>query len=216
MRYSAAMRGWMALMMSTAACSFSPPEVGAEGVGGGDGPRALDAPAIADAIRADARPDAPPPPDASTAAGADAGCPARATVDVCTSPRELGAVSGDSGSDVLTAHGHGNASFAVEVREDYGGNFDADPIAQIDLDSPPGADFDLQVFCFGGCAGAAIASSDRPSGERDGVGVGQEDRNNTDNGFRLWLDIHFWGGSDCGDWTLTVQGNRATSPVSCY
>jgi len=205
------MRGWVVFLT---ACSFSPPTVG------GDEDAALvrfaDAPTIADAILVDGRPDATPMADANGVTGADGGCAPRAATELCDEVIDLGSVSGDTGAGLLSAHGHGSASFRVEVTEDDFAPIASDPLAEIVLESPPGADFDLKVFCFGSCGGTPIASSDHPAGEADSVGVGQTDQLAEDNGFRLWIDVRFYSGSDCGEWKLKVRGNQATAPVSCY
>lgn len=140
------------------------------------------------------------------------------TNPACTGAISLGTVNGDSASPSLQHSRSGEAWFRVAVREDNDNPFASEDLtATITLSSPPGADYDLFVYCRA-CGGGPAASSTNAgqSGHTDVVSVGRDDSTGTDESFDIFIEVrHSAGTNGCAAWTLAVTGNTATSNRAC-
>lgn len=171
----------------------------------------LDLPGDAEAPPADApAPDGKPPPPADAApidaAGPDARCDEiRDTNPSCpaASPWTL---AGDA-ADTFSDSGAAEAWYLVHLDETV--NPPHDLTARVDLQSPPGVDFDLYVYCWS-CGGSLAASSEQPAGLLDTVLVGRADGGG-DSGWDFLVEIRYYSGAGaCGAWTLTVTGDAGS------
>lgn len=77
----------------------------------------------------------------------------------------------------------------------------------VQLESPPGVNYDLNVHGGGGCDRCVVSSGAGP-GERDTVSIRWPDRGRDDDR-DIYIEVRFSSGSttDCGQWELTVVGN---------
>lgn len=129
---------------------------------------------------------------------------------VCASAAiDLGPISGDTGSGVLT-HAHSDERWLTfTLSENNDGNV---PLgASVTLYSPPGVDFDLYLYCAS-CPGAApVASSTVTSlaGHEDVVRPRWTDDwiTGEDDTYDVVVEVRHKSSSYCAPWTLTVQGN---------
>ncbi len=155
--------------------------------------------------------------DASTETGTDAGtdtdgCDLITPDTTCELGVPLTAVSGDDGSQVSET-GSGSTWFLVQVQETNASIFEEDLSYTVQLESPPGVDYD--VFVYEGpqdgdpdCEVTPVQGVGEggletvSAGWDDDQGIGGEDDS-------LWLaiEIVLVTGSDCAaEWTLTVTG----------
>lgn len=126
----------------------------------------------------------------------------------------LGGVSGDTGADQLTFQGHDERWFTVNLSEDDNGLFSThDLTARITLTPPAGADYDLAVRCLN-CSGTPRTSSNG-TGMGEQVFIGRDDVLGADDGFTIVIEVRYFSGVTCGDWSLVVTGNQSTSDRSC-
>jgi hypothetical protein len=132
----------------------------------------------------------------------------------CTGAPSLGTISGDTDSDTVVRTLWGNMWYTVHVDEND------DWIDQlkvtVSLEVPPGVDYDLYVYCSGGCSGGylssvGLAGVDEEITARWGDSWGSDDHRD------LYIEVRFYSGStlDCGTWTLTVQGNSSEGDDTC-
>ncbi len=121
-------------------------------------------------------------------------------------------VNGDSSSASLTASGHVEAWYAVNVRESLLSS-SAPLTARITLDNPPGVDYDLYVYCVN--CGMLAASSLQGPGVQESVDIGRDD-NFGDVSFPIMIEVRYYDDTDnCAGWTLTVTGNVTTDVRNC-
>lgn len=136
------------------------------------------------------------------ASGPDAGCSAIACDDGTT---PLGVIAGDDSLSILV-DGSGDTWLDIKVVETAEGDtIDLD--ALIELDSQPGEDFDLFVYCDV-CGGSLIGQSTEPVAT-DGVRVFAEDMPGTLVEVRPIIEVRGEGG--CGGWTLTITGHTGVN-----
>ena len=88
--------------------------------------------------------------------------------------------------------------------------------AQIVLTSPPGADFDLYVYCAS-CGGSLAGSSTIGglTGHEDVVVVRADDSWGTDDTFVVIVEVRHYNSTVCANWTLDVYGNVSASAATC-
>ncbi len=124
----------------------------------------------------------------------------------------LEAVSGDDGSAVSQS-GSGSTWFLVHVQETNGNIFEEDLSYTVELESPPGVDYDLYVYegpqdGAPDCSVVAVQGTGEGGVETvsaswdDDQGIGGQDDS-------LWLAIeivHATGNDCAAQWTLTVTG----------
>lgn len=135
----------------------------------------------------------------------------------CTQSLLLGVVSGDEPGPTLMASGAREERwYRVVVREDDNSIVSLDNLGvRIALDSAPGADFDLYVYCEQ-CFGALVGSSTNPPGTSDVVFVGALDEMLSDDGFQILVEVR-WSSGGCDlaqPWQLSVTGNQ-NAPTTC-
>jgi len=75
----------------------------------------------------------------------------------------------------------------------------------IELQSPPGADYDL--FVYRTCGGAPVGSSSAGTGALDAVDVNQGENSGADDSFDYYIEVRHYGGSSCTPWTLRFYGH---------
>jgi hypothetical protein len=170
--------------------------------------------------------DAGAPLDASAdAAKADAGDAGTTTNNTnttactatapCASAADLGAVSGDTGADVLSAQGTTSAWFRVMVDENDNGLAGVKLLASATLDSPAGANFDLYLYV--GSAGAqecsAVSAQSTQTSGSDSAGVSFGESGVLANGSKdsryVTVEVRHVSGTCASNakWTLTFKGN---------
>jgi hypothetical protein len=119
---------------------------------------------------------------------------------------DLGPFSGDTGGGSSEFSDHQEAYYKLQLSEDdlvtsiYLG-------LRIGLTSPPGADFDLFVYC-GSCANPVAASSASTS-SYDEVELRVEDTAELDT-TEFVVHVKYWMAPICADWTLSITENIAT------
>jgi hypothetical protein len=151
---------------------------------------------------------------------ANDGCDSlRDTNPTCLAAPSLGTLAGDA-AGTITRTDFDEAWFSVQLQETVGGIFLHDLSARIQLDSPPGTNFDLFVICTS-CAGAPVASS-QPAGVPDVLYVARTDTAFANESVVLEIEVRFVSSTSataCGQWTLTLTGDtgipQGTSPIVC-
>lgn len=159
-------------------------------------------------------------PDAGADAGGDAGgggggggsC---AATNTCMLSTDLGAVSGDKGTDVKTAEGSGSKWFKVRVTEDSSSVLGDSLEMKAELTSPAGANYDLYVYVPSSdtieCS--AVTKSSTLTGTLDTAGVefgeGGGVANGSDDDRTVTVEVrHASGPCDpAAKWKLTITGN---------
>jgi len=126
----------------------------------------------------------------------------------------MGAVSGDTGSGVLTDSWYNEEWQRFRVTEDSG--LARYVSATVRLQSPPGVDFDLYVYCAS-CGGAFAGSSTAGglSGHVDTVNVRRDDSWAVDDSFDVIVEVRHFASNLCAYWDLTVTGNTTVSTTTC-
>lgn len=161
-------------------------------------------------------------------AGADAGADSGVTdpgggatcldANTCSGAADLGSISGDDGSDTVTASGALSEWFTVFVTEDSSGVGPDSLEMKATLTSPPGVDFDLYLYKGGStaavpaCGIAAAGSSTQTSGDDvAGLEFGESGifANGSDDHRAITVEVrHVSGTCDPGaTWSLEITGN---------
>ena len=99
--------------------------------------------------------------------------------------------------------GTNSAWFRGRVREDS--TCSADIEHQIRLTVPDGVDYDL--FVYRSCSGSPVATSMGLAGVDEIVTVRSGDAFASDDDFDYWVEVRFFGGSSCSQWTLNFYGH---------
>lgn len=120
--------------------------------------------------------------------------------------RSCGFVCGDNTQwdQFASRTGRSSAWFRARIVEDS--TCDTDVEHRITLSSPAGADYDLRVYRA--CGGALIGSSSNGAGQTDTVTVREADDTSGDDGITYWIEVRYFGGTSCSNWTLTVAGHN--------
>jgi Putative metal-binding motif len=127
---------------------------------------------------------------------------------------DLGTVSGDTGSGVLNDSFHNEEWDLIHITENNDGVVYLS--ATIMLESPPGVDFDLYVYCA--ACGAPLAASSTVhglGGHFDSVHVRTDDDFGVDDDFDVVIEVRHVDSTICAPWTLTVTGNTSVSTETC-
>jgi hypothetical protein len=133
----------------------------------------------------------------------------------CPTPVDIGTTSGDTGALntlLFTTEDYQEAIYVFELTEDLQSNLYLS--ARIQLVSPPGADYDLYVYCTA-CDALAEASA-TTSAALDQVDIVIDDSNGDDTkNLVIVVDWYETGSTQCGTWDLTVLGNviSAAAPI---
>jgi hypothetical protein len=128
----------------------------------------------------------------------------------CGTAINLGSMAGDSGAPVLSRTGVGEAFFMVRIQE---ASSSSRPLnARVQLQVPPGQDYDLIVRCTS-CTSTVAKTSRHTVGVTEVVDVTRADTF-SDNSFTILVEVRYYKGSSCSPWTLTVSGNTAASQAA--
>jgi len=133
----------------------------------------------------------------------------------CASAVDLGSFDGDtacgffcpsntSWDQFATRNGSNSAWFRARVVESST-TCSATIEHQIRLIVPPGVDYDLHVYrpC-----GTLVGSSTLGAGQTESVTVSQNDGAGGDNSFDYWIEVRYFAGSSCSNWTLQLFGHN--------
>lgn len=82
---------------------------------------------------------------------------------------------------------------------------DANVSQRIRLSVPAGTDYDLRVYSS---CGALWASSTNGSGQAEEVIVSVPDDPAEDDSFNFWVEVRFFSGASCANWTLSIDGRN--------
>jgi hypothetical protein len=144
-------------------------------------------------------------------------CPNLETGSLCATSTTLPGISGDTGSDLTSLSGHGDAWFEVHVSEDDASLELAALTFQASLSVPAGTDYDLEILCDACDNFDAALVSDNPDSETEILTVGWEDTLGTDESRDIFIHVKFFSSPDCleVDWTLDISGNVGTPARNC-
>ncbi len=140
----------------------------------------------------------------------DNGCELRDVNPVCMAAGDIGSIDGDQSGAPVVLSGFEEAFFTITVHEAV--DFGPALTARVDLQSPPGVDYDLFVRCAN-CDGAEQKSEKGP-GMLDSVATGHDDTFGASD-YDLMIEVRYLSGAMCGDWTLTVTGNSGGNQRNC-
>lgn len=135
----------------------------------------------------------------------------------CSLATFLGSISGDVGAGFLNASGAGERWYRVTITENDSNIFN--PVylgATVGLQVPPGADYDLYVYCS--ACGGSVTYSANGGGATEIVSVRRNDQPlGQDDTFDILIEIRFFAGSGSGgcDWILRVDGNTSVPVANC-
>ena len=139
----------------------------------------------------------------------------------CAAYVSLGAVSGDEGSDIITENAFGEHIYRIHVQETYDNMISCrDLRASARLQMPAGTDYDLHIYCDA-CSGVADSSENSGSTveevyvrwEEDCIWPGVPDGSSEDR--YVYVEVIFRSGSNCTDYTLTIEGNSGDAATNC-
>ena len=128
----------------------------------------------------------------------------------CSTAINLGNIAGDSGTPVLSRTGVGEAFFMVRIQETSSSSRPLN--ARVQLQVPPGQDYDLIVRCTS-CTSKTAKMSKSAAGVTESVDVTRADTF-SDNSFTILVEVRYYNGSSCSPWTLTISGNTSASQAA--
>jgi hypothetical protein len=136
----------------------------------------------------------------------------RDTNPTCPGPM-LGTVAGDSGAQILTATGYGEASYLVRVAETNVSDLYLS--AAVGVQSPPGVGFQVCAACFDCQSQRRLCAYNGPGGYAE-VRLARDDATG-DQSFLMSIEVIWMEGdsTSCGDFTLLVGGNLLTDDRTC-
>jgi hypothetical protein len=126
----------------------------------------------------------------------------------CADISDLGMIAGDMIPEFVEHVGAEEGFFLIWVLEES--TNDDPPTALIELESPPGVNFDLYVSCGGECGDALMGSSTLPEGQIDSIDYRTDDTSGEDNGRPLYIEVRYSDGDACGEYTLRITGPHPT------
>lgn len=139
----------------------------------------------------------------------------------CLSFIALGSVSGDTGADVVSYTANEGAWLRLFVSENNTAFCQPiDLTARIRLTPPPGANYDLYVYCDDGCAGQVTSSTQAGSAVEE-VAMRWEELlaggcpAGTDSGRYLYVHVACTSVTVSDDWLLEVFGDVGVGPDTC-
>lgn len=141
------------------------------------------------------------------------------TLGSCTSYTFLASVRGDIGSDNVTYMANGARWLRILIAEDNGSMSCVALTATITLTPPPGANYDLYVYCDG-CFSVA-GSSTQAGSAVEVVNIGWQEECNlgfptgSDSGRYVYIKVACTSVSIEDNWTLSVLGNTGASCCQC-
>ena len=139
------------------------------------------------------------------------------TNPACGSFIDIGNVNGDTSSSVITYYGQGERWYRVRVNENDNGCDDLG--LQVELTPGAGTDYDLYIYCSN-CGVGTSDSSSASGTTTDIANLHWDDTcvlgipTGSDNSRYIYIQVRFWSGNNCNDYTLRVRGNIKSGP-SC-
>jgi hypothetical protein len=166
----------------------------------------------ADAGTKDAGADSGTKPDG----GGGTGGGSCASTNTCTGATNLGTVSGDTGSDVVSAQGHTSQWFTVRVTEDDSDLTGVELWLTATLTSPAGSNYDLYVYVPGSdtleCSAVSYQSTSSGTSDTATAKFGESGlfSNGSDDDRTVTVEVrHVSGTCDpTKKWTLSLAGNK--------
>jgi hypothetical protein len=133
----------------------------------------------------------------------------------CTGASDLGSVSGDGAPATLSRAASGEAWYRFRVTDDVGSGSPPNLSARVRLDVPAGVDYELYVHGGGSCD-SCVLRSENGAGVDEEIVVSWGDTSGS-QARNVYVEVRFYGGStiDCGDWTLTIDGNPGAPSANC-
>jgi hypothetical protein len=131
-------------------------------------------------------------------------CSTASYVGIYDGDTSCGFICGGNGGWDLFSTRTGNRSqwFRATVREDS--NCPASVEHQIRLTPPAGTDYDL--FVYRGC-GTLVGQSTNGGTTQDIVTIRESDSILSGDQFDYWVEVRYFSGSSCGNWTLQFYGH---------
>jgi hypothetical protein len=142
------------------------------------------------------------------------------TNPACASFTGIGQVSGDEGAGRITHVGRGEKWLRMYVAETFE-NWDTCLYLSATLTLAPGAgtDYDLYVYCDNCTTSAGSSSQGGTAVDRvdiswdEGCFLGFP--TGSDSGRDVYIQVRYYAGNVCNEWTLEVYGNTAVSTRTC-
>jgi hypothetical protein len=128
----------------------------------------------------------------------------------CSTAINLGNIAGDSGTPIISRTGVGEVFFMVRIQETSSSSRPLN--ARVQLQVPPGQDYDLVVRCAS-CTSTVKWTSKQGAGGTEQVAVTRADTF-ADNSFDVVIEIRYQSGTSCSPWTLTIGGNTPASQTA--
>jgi len=126
----------------------------------------------------------------------------------------LGSMSGDTGAAVFTDSRTDEEWDRFTLTENNSSIFESVYLsATVTLQSAPGTDFDLYVYC-NNCSGAVVSSTNG-AGQVDTVSVRTNDDSFQTDDMDVVVEVRHFNSSVCAVWTLTVTGNTPVATETC-
>jgi hypothetical protein len=131
---------------------------------------------------------------------------------VCQNTFNLGLLSGDTGAGTVTDSWIDEEWDVLRLTEDNSVN-NIYLSATVELQSPPGNDWDLCVYCAN-CGSPNVQCSEAGAGLLDTVTVRKDDTV-ADDDFNLLIQVYYFSATTCEPWNLTVHGNTNVLTATC-
>ncbi len=137
------------------------------------------------------------------------------TVEACGVIASVGTYDGDSSCGFIcpsnlswdlfaTRSGTTSAWFKARMNEDS--SCSAQLAHRIDLDVPPGIDYDL--YLWRDCGAPAGGSNGGRLGAAEQVFVLQSDNSAIEDDFDYWIEVRYFAGASCASWQLRFYGHN--------
>jgi hypothetical protein len=134
----------------------------------------------------------------------------------CGTAMDMGSKAADSQCGVFctvntawtqfnSTSGRGEAFFRARALDALG-VCSEDLVHRVTLTVPSGVDYDLYVY--DGCGGNLLGSSRHGAGSTETVTIQRTDGTTNDRSFDYWVEVRFYSGASCSDWTLKFEGRQ--------
>jgi hypothetical protein len=130
----------------------------------------------------------------------------------CANVTFAGNVSGDTNGPPVIVGGNTERRFQIQVNENNTGGSARDLGVRFTLTNPPGASYTLQAGCDG-CTTVSASGSGTVTlrwEEQTILGLPTGDSSRP-----VFVNVIHAGGSSCEDWSLRVDGNVLSGPLTC-
>ena len=108
-------------------------------------------------------------------------------------------------SQFNSTSGSGEAYFRARA-VDALGVCSEDLIHRVTMTVPAGMDYDLYVY--DACGGNLLGSSTNGVSASETVTIRREDGTTNDRSFDYWVEVRWFSGSSCAEWTLKFEGRQ--------